>query len=138
MTYDNTNTGVLFKESSKKTEDHPDYSGNFDFDGVACYANGWLRGGEDDKHLSVSLKEKEGSGAGEGSITQNKNKTTDRHPDYKGSVEFDGNTYGIAGWKRVAKNSGKNFISIRIENKKPAQTDTTPVAAAVEDDDIPF
>ena len=37
MTYDNTNRAVLFKNETKKTDNHPDYSGSLNFEGVECF-----------------------------------------------------------------------------------------------------
>ena len=56
MSYDNTNTGALFKNDRKETDSHPDYTGSFNKDGVEHFLSAWLnesKGGK--KYLSVKL-----------------------------------------------------------------------------------
>ena len=59
--YSNTNRGVLFKNDRKETDSHPDYKGQGDFNGVACWISGWIKtpkaGG--DKFMSLSFQPKD-------------------------------------------------------------------------------
>jgi uncharacterized protein (DUF736 family) len=41
--YDNTNRGVLFKNSNKKSDKHPDYTGQIDVDGTEKRLAAWIR-----------------------------------------------------------------------------------------------
>lgn len=69
-----------------------------------------------------------------GILSRNKNKKTDRHPEFTGSAEIDGNEFWINGWVKEGK-YGK-FFSLSFQPKE-AQ------AAAGEEnqdtgDDVPF
>lgn len=60
MAYDNTNRAVLFKNENKKTENHPDYSGNLNFEGVDCFLDAWVKTAESGKKfMSLSVKRKD-------------------------------------------------------------------------------
>lgn len=60
MAYDNTNRAVLFKNENKKTDTHPDYSGNLNFEGVECFLDAWIKTAETGKKfMSLSVKRKE-------------------------------------------------------------------------------
>lgn len=43
---------------------------------------------------------------------------SDRHPNYKGSINVDGKDYWLSAWDKVSK-SGKNYISISVKAKEP-------------------
>lgn len=44
MAYDNTNSGVLFKNLDKEHDNHPDYKGSFtDKDGVEHWLSAWIK-----------------------------------------------------------------------------------------------
>lgn len=60
MAYDNTNRAVLFRNENKKTDTHPDYSGNLNFEGVECFLDAWIKTAESGrKFMSLSVKRKE-------------------------------------------------------------------------------
>lgn len=44
-------------------------------------------------------------------------KESDRHPDYKGTINVDGKDYWLSAWDKVSKN-GKNYISISVKLKE--------------------
>lgn len=44
-------------------------------------------------------------------------KKSDKHPDFKGSLNVDGKEYWVSGWKRMG--NGKKLISIAIDPKEP-------------------
>ena len=138
--YDNTNSGALFKENEKKSDSHPDFRGNIGFQGTSCWASGWVREEDGEKCLSLSFQQKDGGASGEGKLNKNPRKNSDRHPDYVGKCTFgDDGEFNLAGWKRTAKTSGKEFISIRVEVPQDAKPkEEQPVTAGVADDDIPF
>lgn len=63
--YDNTNTGLLAKNSRKERENQPDYSGSVNVEGVEYWLSGWIKVGRDgsklagQKYFSLSLTPKE-------------------------------------------------------------------------------
>ncbi len=139
--WDNSNSGALFKEN-KKSDSHPDYKGKAGFDGTQHWASGWVKSEGEDKYLSLSFQEVDGSGAGSGRLTRNSRKNSERHPDFVGTASLDGTEYSLAGWKRTARTSGKEFISLKAEPPRDAPQKQEPAAASVssgvDDDEIPF
>lgn len=57
--YDNTNSGVLFKNNEKASDKHPDYGGQLNVDGKEYWLNAWIKDGKKGKFLSISVKPKE-------------------------------------------------------------------------------
>ena len=54
--YDNTNRGVLFKNSRKETERHPDYTGAINIEGTDFWLSAWVQESKKgEKYLSLSL-----------------------------------------------------------------------------------
>ena len=53
-----------------------------------------------------------------GVLFQNDKEGNDKRPDYKGKINVEGAEFEIAGWKRVAKSSGKPFLSLKIQESK--------------------
>lgn len=43
MTYDNTNSGALFKNNRKSSSKQPDYNGSIDVGGVDYWISGWIK-----------------------------------------------------------------------------------------------
>jgi hypothetical protein len=41
--YDNTNSGAIWKNDKKDTDNHPDFRGSIDVEGVDYWLSGWLR-----------------------------------------------------------------------------------------------
>ena len=65
--YDNTNTGILYR-NHEKDEDHPnwpDYKGTLNADGVEYWLSGWIKEGKEggklagQKFVSISVKAKD-------------------------------------------------------------------------------
>jgi len=59
MEYDNTNRGTLGKNMNKKSDNHPDYSGQLNVDGTDYWLSGWLKEGKDGKFFSLAVKPKD-------------------------------------------------------------------------------
>jgi len=58
--YDDTNKGVLFRETEKKTEKHPDMTGEINVDGVEFRLAGWTRESKNGKKfLSLAVTPKQ-------------------------------------------------------------------------------
>ena len=59
MSYDNTNSGALFKNADKKTDKHPDYRGDINVGGVDHFISAWLKTSKNGtKYMSLSVTEK--------------------------------------------------------------------------------
>ncbi len=50
-----------------------------------------------------------------GALFTNDQKTKPGQPDYRGNIIINGVKYWLAGWKKQAKGSGKNFMSLKAE-----------------------
>lgn len=60
-------------------------------------------------------------------------KTNDKAPDYKGSFNYKGSEFKIAGWIKMSK-AGSPFLSISVDDFVPEQKETTTISSQ----DIPF
>lgn len=73
-----------------------------------------------------------------GALFKAKERATDKHPEYTGTINIDGREYWLAGWVNEAK-SGQKYFSLKVK----AKDDKRPPATAAEKleamrDDIPF
>ena len=61
MQYDNSNRGAIFKNEDKQQDNHPDYKGSLNVNGVDMWVSGWLKTSEKTgkKFMSLSVKVKE-------------------------------------------------------------------------------
>jgi hypothetical protein len=57
MSYDNTNTAVIFKNNKKENEKHPDYRGTINVDGRELEISLWIKDGKAGKFFSGKIKE---------------------------------------------------------------------------------
>ena len=86
MTYDNTNTGVLFKNDRKETERHPDYTGTLNVEGTDRYFSAWLKTSKSGtKFLSLSLGKPKASTQSVNQSTQAVNSAAD---DFEQDIPF--------------------------------------------------
>lgn len=66
--YDNTNSGILKKNTSKQKDSHPDYRGTININGTDYWLSGWLKEGkpgsklEGQKYFSLAVSEMEEQG----------------------------------------------------------------------------
>ena len=58
MSYDNTNTGILFKNDVGDNPKRPAYKGKIDVDGKEYQLAGWLREGKSGKFISLKIDDK--------------------------------------------------------------------------------
>lgn len=59
MSYDNTNTFVLFVNDKQGNEKRPDRTGTLNVDGVEYFIDGWIKTGAKGPFLSGTIKRKE-------------------------------------------------------------------------------
>lgn len=57
MSYDNTNTAVIFKNNKKENEKHPDYRGTINVDGRDLEISLWIKEGKAGKFFSGKIQE---------------------------------------------------------------------------------
>lgn len=70
-----------------------------------------------------------------GALFKNKDKTKETQPDLTGNINIDGKDYQLSAWKNVSKESGKTYLSLRINNKKEFKKEENTDFL---NDDIPF
>ena len=60
MSHENKdNSGVLFKNDRKETENQPDYKGSVKVDGVDYWLSAWIKEGQNGKFMSLATKRKD-------------------------------------------------------------------------------
>ena len=57
-----------------------------------------------------------------GILGKNERKTDEKHPDITGSIDVEGKSYWLDGWRRESKKDGKPFYSMRVRPKDAART----------------
>lgn len=74
-----------------------------------------------------------------GALFKNDKKESDKHPDYKGSINVGGVDYWIASWIKTS-GKGTKYMSLSVEPKETAPAKAAPKKQAARDDDqdIPF
>lgn len=58
-TYDNTNSGALFKNDKQGNEKRPDYNGSLNVNGQDFWISAWIKEGQKGKFMSLSVKPKD-------------------------------------------------------------------------------
>ena len=57
--YDNTNSGVLFKNDKKEKDNHPDYRGSINVEGEEFWISAWIKTSAKGKFMSLSISKKD-------------------------------------------------------------------------------
>jgi uncharacterized protein (DUF736 family) len=73
-----------------------------------------------------------------GVLFREKDKKSDSHPDFKGSINVEGNDYWLSGWVNESK-AGQKYFKLSVSHKNGA-AQPKPTAQATEfiSEDIPF
>jgi len=72
-----------------------------------------------------------------GALFKNENKTNERQPNLRGSLNVDGTEYWVSGWTKTIKNgpkAGNKMISLAVTPKDEGVADLS----TEDDEDIPF
>lgn len=72
-----------------------------------------------------------------GALFQSKDKKTDKHPDYNGTINVNGDEYWLSGWKKQSKD-GKPYLSLSVQEKVNDNGEATRRPGQSKLDDIPF
>ena len=64
-----------------------------------------------------------------GALFKNKDKETDKHPDYNGQINVGGEEYWLAAWLKKSK-AGQPYMSLAVKPKERKPAD--------DDSDVPF
>lgn len=96
MAYDNTNSGIMYRNENRKTDKHPEFTGSINVDGTDYWLSGWVNEGkqggklEGKKYFSIKLNPKEqrapASGGGGGGSYQSR--PTGFSDDYSDDIPF--------------------------------------------------
>lgn len=57
--YDNTNRGILSRNTNRKSDSHPEFNGTINVEGKDYWLSAWVKEGNKGKFFSLSVKEKE-------------------------------------------------------------------------------
>lgn len=73
-----------------------------------------------------------------GSLFTNDRKTTDKHPDLKGSINIEGKEYWLSGWFKTGKSGGFTSLSVSPKEARTEASERPAATPAAHDDVIPF
>lgn len=57
--YDNTNSGVLFKNDRREKDTQPTHTGSINIEGVDYWLSAWVKDGKSGKFFSLAVKRKD-------------------------------------------------------------------------------
>lgn len=72
-----------------------------------------------------------------GALFKNKEKATDKHPDYQGSVNVGGKDYWLSAWLKESK-AGEKYMSLAVKAKDAPKNQQGAKRKQEVDSDIPF
>jgi uncharacterized protein (DUF736 family) len=82
-----------------------------------------------------------------GSLKRNDKQGIETRPDYRGKITLlDGQEFWLSAWINADRETGEKYMSLKLQPKEdqgqyansPKAAPVAPVAAADEDDDLPF
>jgi hypothetical protein len=73
-----------------------------------------------------------------GTLFTNDRKTSEKHPDLKGSINIEGKEYWLSGWFKTGKSGGFTSLSASPKEARTAASDDRPATTVAHDDVIPF
>lgn len=73
-----------------------------------------------------------------GTLFTNDRKTSEKHPDLKGSINIEGKEYWLSGWFKTGKSGGFTSLSASPKEARTAASDSVPATRGASDDVIPF
>jgi uncharacterized protein (DUF736 family) len=71
-----------------------------------------------------------------GALFKNKEKETDKHPDYQGSINVGGTDYWLSAWLKESK-KGEKYMSLAIKAKDGGKASPKTKPQEI-DSDVPF
>ncbi len=78
------------------------------------------------------------SNTNSGALFKNDRKETEKHPDYRGSLNVEGTEYWMSAWLKVSK-KGDKYMSIAVSAKDQNRAPNPQTAQADDfDDPLPF
>lgn len=84
--YDNTNSGALFKNDKKETDNHPDYRGSLNVDGREFWVSSWIKTSKKgQKYMSLSVSAKDENKT---SRQEYSDKNQEPAPDFDDGIPF--------------------------------------------------
>jgi hypothetical protein len=72
-----------------------------------------------------------------GTLFRNDKKETEKHPDYKGSINIEGREYWLSGWLNQSKN-GQKYQKLSATPKDAQKEQAPQQQDNFQDQDIPF
>jgi len=77
-----------------------------------------------------------------GALFRNKEKSEERHPDYRGSLDVGGTEYWVSSWLKTSK-AGEKYMSLSVQPKQPKVAPKSRQPGEDDDrdpfeDDLPF
>ena len=72
-----------------------------------------------------------------GALFKAKERATDKHPEYSGTINVDGKEYWLAGWVKESK-AGQKFFSLAVKPKEAQKAPAKTASIHDMESDIPF
>ena len=82
--------------------------------------------------------EKQYDDTNRGALFTNDRKTSDKHPDLKGSINVEGKEYWVSGWFKTGKSGGFTSLSVTPKEARTAASEERSATRVASDDVIPF
>ena len=83
------------------------------------------------------MEKKQYDNTNSGALFKNDEKESEKHPDYRGTIDIEGREFWLSGWIKTSK-KGTKFMSLAVKPKEPPAPDKTKPIAEDMNDQIPF